>query len=227
MGIADELRKLQELHATGSLTDAEFARAKVTLLAGTTPAPSMASPEDSLTRQRLVTMQIVAGALTAGAIIFLGVVLFVVHGRHNGQGMGPPGGLPIVSLMAVVMLGVLGPLAFIVPGILTKAALRQILTGAWKTPPGADPTAFATVGAKLMAVRQTTMILGLALLEGTAFTGCTAYLMEAQPFVPGVVGVAIVLMLCKFPTAARVRAWLERQAEALTELRQQQELPGA
>ena len=48
MSIADELRKLQELHAAGSLTDAEFAQAKATLLAGTSPAPGTAGPDGNL-----------------------------------------------------------------------------------------------------------------------------------------------------------------------------------
>jgi hypothetical protein len=63
----------------------------------------------------------------------------------------------------------------------------------------------------------------LALLNSSAFFGCIAYLLEAQPLALAVVGVTVVLMLCKFPTQERVRAWLERQAEVLSELRQQQD----
>jgi hypothetical protein len=64
------------------------------------------------------------------------------------------------------------------------------------------------------------MIVGLALLEGTAFLGILAYLIEAQPLALGVTGIAILCMLLKFPTRSRVQAWLERQTEQLTELRQ-------
>src|SRR5438874_4942540 len=127
MSIADELRKLQELRDAGSLTEAEFAQAKAALLTGAPPAPVTGGPDgDSLpaepnvglTRPRLVTMQIVAGALTAGAVIFLGVVLFIVHGQRHGQAVAPFGGLPVVSLMAVVMLCICAPLDFVVPGIM-------------------------------------------------------------------------------------------------------------
>jgi hypothetical protein len=65
------------------------------------------------------------------------------------------------------------------------------------------------------------MMIGLALLEGAAFLGCIAYLLEARPLALGVVVVAITPMLVNFPTEARVRAWLERQADQLAELRQQ------
>ena len=34
MNIADELRKLQELHSSGALTDEEFAQAKAAVLEG-------------------------------------------------------------------------------------------------------------------------------------------------------------------------------------------------
>jgi hypothetical protein len=236
MSIADELRKLQELHATGSLTDDEFARAKAAQLADAPQAPgaavpagdpSAAEPDVGLTPQRLRVMQIIAGALILGVVVFLGVVLLVVHGRNRGQGVMPAQPLPVISLMAVAMLAVCGPLAFVIPAVVTKSSLRQILSGTWRAPPGADPAMTATVGGRLMGVRQTTLIVGMALLEGTAFLGCTAYLSDARPFVLAVVGVAVLLMLCKFPTEAGVRAWLERQAEALRSLLQQQELDGA
>src|SRR5207237_8078997 len=109
---------------------------------------------------------------------------------------------------------------FIGPGLSTRSALRQILAGTWL--PG-NQAAFATGGAKLMGLRMATLIVGLAMLEGTAFFGCIAYLLEAHPLALAVVGVAVVLMLCKFPTEARGRAWLERQADRLNELRQQQD----
>src|SRR5947209_17486669 len=111
MSIADELRKLQELHAAGSLTEAEFAQAKAALLAGAPPAPVTGGPDgDSLpaepnvglTRPRLVTMQIVAGALTAGAVSFLGVVLWLVRGQRHGWAGAPVGSLQGVALMAGV-----------------------------------------------------------------------------------------------------------------------------
>jgi hypothetical protein len=233
MNIADELRKLQELHSTGALTDEEFAQAKAAVLEGAPPAQSLASqesnlspndPTESLTPGRLRTMQIVAGALLLGAAAFLGIVLYIVLVQNHGHGNARPRNVPIISLMAVAMLSVMAPLAFIVPRIQTRSALRRIVAGTWTIRQlGVPPEVYATDGGKLMSVRQTTLIVGLAYLQGSAFFGCIAYLLEAQSFVLGVIGVAVVLMLCKFPTRERVRAWLERQANALDELRQQQD----
>ncbi len=71
-------------------------------------------------------------------------------------------------------------------------------------------------------MRQTTLIVGLAPLEGTAFLGCIAYLIEANPLALAVVGVAVCLMLYKFPTEGRVRTWLEQQAAVLNGMREEQ-----
>ena len=107
------------------------------------------------------------------------------------------------------------PLAFIVRRLHTRTALRQIASGAWPLPPGADAAAFASDTAKLLAVRQTTMLISWAMVEGAAFFGCIAYLLEAQPFTLAVVGVAVLLMLVDFPTERGVSAWLERQVDQL------------
>jgi hypothetical protein len=71
-------------------------------------------------------------------------------------------------------------------------------------------------------VRQTTLIIALAMLEGTALLGCIAFLLEAQVWVLGLTIVALVLILLNFPTEARVSAWLQEQTDRLAELRQQQ-----
>jgi hypothetical protein len=182
--------------------------------------------DESLTPQRLLPMRIIAGAMLLGVLVFLGIALYMVLGQRDGRALAPPGEVPILSLVAVAMLATSAPLAFLLPAKLTRSALGQILGGTWRTPPGADPQAFAAGGAKLLAVRQTTLIVGLALLEGTALVGCIAYLLEANPLALGVVGVALVLMLYQFPTEGRVRAWLEHQAAALSELREQRHMAG-
>jgi hypothetical protein len=48
MNIADELQKLQQLHASGALNDEEFAKAKQAVLNGTPPARASGSEGDGL-----------------------------------------------------------------------------------------------------------------------------------------------------------------------------------
>lgn len=181
----------------------------------------MSLEDDILPPGSLRTMQIIAGALLLGVVAFLAIVLIIVLGRPNGAGIAPAGNMLVLSIVAVMFLVVQAPLAFLVPAFQTRAALRRIAAGTWQLPPGANAASFQTDTSKLLVVRQTSMIIGLALLEGIAFFGCIAYLMEAQPFVLVVVIVAAILMLLIFPTEGRVRAWLEQQSDRLVELRQQ------
>jgi hypothetical protein len=185
---------------------------------------AMSREDEILPQGRLRVMQIIAGALFLGVVTFLAIVLIIVSGQPNGAGIAPAGSVPIISIVAVLLLIVQVPLAFHVPAFLTRSALRRIAAGTWQLPPGANAASFQTDTSKLLAVRQTSMIIGLALLEGVSFFGCIAYLMEAQPFALGVVVLAVMLMLVNSPTEGRVRAWLERQADQLAELREQRDV---
>ena len=142
----------------------------------------MSNQDDILPQGRLRVMQIVAGTLLLGVLVFLAIVLFIVFVRNNGAGNAPPRDLPLVSLLAVLFFAVQAPLAFVVPALQIRTSLRQIASGTWRLPPGASAAAFSTDASKLLAVRQTTMIVGLALLEGAAFFACIAYLLEARPY---------------------------------------------
>ena len=181
----------------------------------------MTDPDDLLSRPRLRGMQIIAGSLILGVVLFLGIALYIVLVQNDGKGMNPPPNLPIISLLAVAMLGMNVPLAFVLPGMQTRAALRQIAANAWQVPQGADPSQFGSDRDKLMTVRQTTLIIALALVEGAAFLAGIAYLLEGQAFALVLVAGAILVMLLYFPTEGRVCAWLELQANRLAELRQQ------
>jgi hypothetical protein len=236
MNIAGELRKLQEMHRNGELTDEEFAQAKAVLLNRSAPGPGPAPPETDLTVDpdrdltpgRLRVMQILAAALILGVVIFLGIVLFLVQVQNGGRGLAPPQDVPIISLVLVVFFVVQAPLSFLLPAFIVRSQLRQIAVGSWalqgRVP---NPALFATDGGKLLAGFQSSLIIGLALLEGAAFFGCVAYLLEAQSFALAIVVVAILLMLVRFPTAGGVRSWLERQGAALSALRAQGDFPEA
>src|SRR5262245_18968359 len=86
--------------------------------------------------KRVRTMQIVAGALLAGVGVFLVVVLFL---RSENQAFGAvANGMPIITYVAVVFLIVDAPLAFVVPRLMLRTALRQIAQGVWRPPGGSQ-----------------------------------------------------------------------------------------
>ena len=163
--------------------------------------------DDLIPQQRLRAMQIIAGALPAGVIMFLGIVLFLVFGQANA----PPQmqNLPIVSILAAGFLVIAGSMSFIVPQIITQTALQQL----------AAQSAADDVG-RLLALRQTTLMIGLALLEGAAFFGLVAFLTERQPLALIVPGIALFGMLMRFPTENSVRNWMELNGRRVLELRQ-------
>jgi hypothetical protein len=179
--------------------------------------PIMTDPDDLLPRLRV--MQIIAFALLLSLAILGGIVIYLVQVQNNGQGMQAPPDLPILSLVAVAVLVVDAFVSVIVPGMIIRNAVRQIAAGNWKLP-GSPAAGLDTDAAKLLAIRQTTLIISLAFLNGPGFLGCIAYLLEAQPFVLAVIGVSFGLMLVQFPTEPRLRSWLEQHMEWVARERQ-------
>jgi hypothetical protein len=180
----------------------------------------MSEIDDRILAPRVRVMQIIAFALVTGVLVFLGIACFQVFVQRQGQPQGQADALPILSLLAVAMLAGGAAVSFVVPKVMTRAAMQKIAAGIWQLPEGIDPKDLATDFAKLLSVKQTALIIGLAMLEGPAFLGCIAFLIEARPFTLGLVGVAIALMLFQFPTEGSVRAWLWNQTNQLEQTRQ-------
>jgi hypothetical protein len=175
--------------------------------------------EDPLTPARLRVLQIVTVAMVMGALTFLAIALFIVLVQNQGRGMAPPAGLPLISLLAAGFLVGQALMSFVLPAAVARSTLRRIAAGTWKPAPGAEVP--ATDAGKLLALYQTVLIVGLALLEGACFFGGIAYLLEGPPFAAGVVVVGLLLMLARFPTESRVRHWLEDQKEQLAQARRE------
>jgi hypothetical protein len=182
----------------------------------------MAMQDDPLPAAKLRTMQIIAAALLMGVLVFLFVVLYMVLVQNQGQPLGPPQDLPLVSLIAAVILVLNAPLVFVMPQILTQSSVKQIAAGTWKPPQGVSGAGFDTDTDKLLAVKQRTMLISLALIEGAAFCALIGFLLEGQYLALGVVGLAVILMLALFPSEGRVRAWLDQQLQRVADLRAEQ-----
>src|SRR5262249_44345999 len=147
-------------------------------------------------------------SMIAGVLIALGIILFIVL----SEGRAPQADLPIVSLLAVVMMVLNTPMAFVVPRITAQNRLRELARQSTPSP--------ADLRLALLDLRQSTLIISLALLEGTAFLAIVAFLLEVQVYVLGIVGLMLLVMLGQFPTETRVLAWMEMQLQRLAELRQ-------
>jgi len=144
MNIADELKKLQELHASGGLSDLEFARAKAAILNGTAgmPPPPPFQPQTSVEQEtRQWAMFIHLGQLAGFAIPLAGLVLpFIlwqikknelpgvdVHGKNVCNWIiaeliyGAIGGVLILAcglgLLILIPLGIIGIIFPIIGGL--------------------------------------------------------------------------------------------------------------
>ena len=171
---------------------------------------------------RLRVMQIIAAVLPLAVGIFLSIAVFIVQFTRDGQGLAPVGDQPIFSLLALGLLAVMAIVSLILPNPMVRQGLRRI---AQRTVPGApDADATLLVNAhEILVLRQATLIISLALIEGPAFLGCIAYLLEGRVFVLGVVALAIGLLLVRFPTQASTRAWMRQQLDWLEQARRQDE----
>jgi hypothetical protein len=166
------------------------------------------SADDPFPRERLMPMQIIAVALPLGVVSFFGVALYIVYGGGN-PGPVAANRLPILTMMAGVFLLITGSLSFVVPGIMTRTVLAQIAGSGGQ----GDVV-------RLFGFKQTTMIVGMALLEGAAFFGLIAFIVERQPAVLAVPALALAGILLRFPTENSVRDWIEQQGRRVLELRQ-------
>jgi hypothetical protein len=177
----------------------------------------MAAPEDLLPRQ-LRTVQIVAGALLLGVAALTAVALVVVWTRTGGPIVAPPadGSLPFMTLVAVFLLATQGLLAAFFPGVLTRATVTRLAAAA----PAPDDAAH------LLHIRYPSLLIALALLEGAALFGGVAFLLEGHMLALAVVVGAVLLMLLRFPTEVRIRAWLTRELGRLAERRLGKAPPG-
>jgi hypothetical protein len=180
----------------------------------------MNDPDPLVPPLRLRVMQIIVVALLLGVATITGIALYIVIVVTGGRGQAPPQDLPIITLVAGLMLATNVPLAFALPSMQLRSALRRMAARTRQADGGAGMGSGADVE-ELLAVRQVTLIVSLALLESVAFMAAIAYMMEAQEAALGIVGTIIVLMLAKFPTRDRLRMWLDRQLQRLNDLRQQ------
>jgi hypothetical protein len=167
----------------------------------------MAAPEDLLPR-RLRQVQIAAAGLLLGAAVFVAFAAFIVWGRTGGQGAAPPaeGALPVVTLVAVFFALALALLAAFFPGVPMRALQRRLAASA--SPSAGDAHS-------LLTLRYTVLLMAISFLGGAAYIGAAAYVVEAQLLALAVVVGAVLLMLLRFPTEARMRAWLTRELRRL------------
>jgi hypothetical protein len=160
-----------------------------------------------ITDQRVRIVQIICASLIAGVVVFAAIAVGLVLSQGPGQGEGPP----LVSLLAIGFLLPAVVSWFIVPKLVINPQIERIAAGTWTPMAETTSQAPATDAGRLLAIYQARIITANALLEGTAFFGLVAYVLEGRSFVLAVPFVAVALMMVTFPTRGRIEAWINEQ----------------
>jgi len=120
MDIADELKKLEELHQAGTLSDDEFAKAKAAVLArGATPPPlppeAQAADRDRQTRQwaTLLHMSLLAGFVVPVAGLVVPILIWQLK-KEELPALDAHGKMVLNWILSLLLYGVLSCLLIIV-----------------------------------------------------------------------------------------------------------------
>jgi hypothetical protein len=167
----------------------------------------MSSPHELANfSKRILTMQIIAAALALGAFFFLVIVLVV---RSTGHAAQPPA-TPLLTYIGIGFAVMALAASMFVPQLIVAGGLKNIVRRKGST------TAEDEI-VSLCFLYQTSMIQGLALIEGAAFFQIIAYLIEGQAASLIAAAILLVLMVLQIPHRARVEAWIERQQVKMQE----------
>lgn len=157
----------------------------------------------------LRALQIIHGALAAGVLFFLGIVVLVLR---EGEFLGkqPWSVTPLITLVAIVF-GVAAIVAHIaVPGLLV-ASQRKAMAKTAKTEQGDFDG--------ILALYSTQKIVGAALLEGAAFFNTIAYFLEGTAIPLLLALLLVVLILNRIPSRDGMTRWVNAQLVQLREER--------
>ncbi len=117
MAIADELQKLEEMHRNGTLSDEEFAKAKASVLAGSTQATFVVAPvsKDVQTRQwaTFLHLSLLAGLLVPLAGLIVPIVIWQLK-KEELPGLDVHGKVVTNWIISAIIYGIVSCLLIIV-----------------------------------------------------------------------------------------------------------------
>ncbi len=156
--------------------------------------------------------QIIIGALAAGVVSFL-IIVIVFLGAHVEPF--DPGAI-VSMVMAAFALTVILVRLFI-PGTIVSSGCRKIAQGTWTSTQPNIATPDTNEG-KLLQLFLTKTIIGAALLEGGAFGNLVAFMIEGQIYSIILAVLFLLGILIGFPTRRGLAEWLETQLRRVQEI---------
>jgi hypothetical protein len=156
--------------------------------------------------KRIQIMQIVAAALTIAATIFLIVVVVL---QLTGHAPKPPK-TPTLTYVGIVFTFMVVVGFATLPQSIVAVGRKRIARNQGEE--GANDKIISLCG-----LYQTSMLIGLALLEGAIFFQLLVFQIEGQQLNLLLAMLLLTGMVLQFPTRPRVESWIEKQQEKLNE----------
>jgi hypothetical protein len=184
------------------------------------------SDDDHLLAERLPRMQIIQGAIVAGAIIYA-IVAFALRAGGVMQARAQPlraGGVIQARAQPPILSYICSALALmsliqwpVVSRMVAKENRKKIMIVA--RPAASAEMKSGNDKAMLLAAYQTQMIMVAAILEGATFALIISYIIDGTSWT--LVGALVLsgVNALRFPTRSRVERWLGEQLELMEQER--------
>jgi hypothetical protein len=140
------------------------------------------------------TVQIIAGALILGVLIFAVISIVTAQGQ--------PAGLEVIAYIAVAFSVMEAIVSFVAPALVANRRLKELRERTGEIPV-----------MDLFGVYQTQIIIRGALLEGGAFFCCIAYMSTQLWWTLATALVLVAIIAIFFPTRGRFDDWVREQRE--------------
>jgi hypothetical protein len=152
------------------------------------------------------------------AMLIGGALAIIILGSMRARGTAPQGdGMPFLTYFGLGFAVFTAVLSFVLPGVIIAGARSKIAKGTFGDARVVVPP---DDSGKLLMVYTTALIVGAAFLEGPTFYLAIAYYLEGQILSLIAAGLLLGALAIRFPTAARVTAWIDRQLGLLEQERQ-------
>ena len=162
-------------------------------------------------------MQIIVGALAAGVLIFLGIVVFQAWLDERG-----PADNSLITYIAAGYAVFAVIASIIVPYVIAGSMRQSLIDPRTPTSPQTnDPGTgeLADIG-PLAQMYQTLLIIRAAIIEGAAFFCLVAYMLERQSIGLIIAAVLLLMLFALIPTLSRLESWVENELVNAEQLRQ-------
>lgn len=155
----------------------------------------------------LRTLQVIATAMPLGATLFLLVVIGLTLG--NGKPISQE-----FDIMTIVLFGqlfvVMGAFSVVPSAVAKSAVLKELANAELKKEVVKESS---PVSHRLVAIYQTYMIIGSALIEGIALFATIVVLSEQSIWALIIACVMNLILFLRFPTESRVQNWMLKMIE--------------